>query len=378
VPTLAPDAFLRLPAAKKAEAAVVVLSGDEPFFKDEALAALEEALGRPEKVEKRPPGGARAGQDLSGILDELRTGSLFSAAKLLFVRDAEALVTQAAEAVVGHAKRGARGGAAGTTLILEVGSLDKRTKAAKELEAAALVVDCKRLYAEPPPWARNASPYDTPLVQWAVARARAAGLEARPDVAHALVQVTGNDLHEIAATIDKIRLSGAKALGAAEVEALAGKTRKDDAFALAEAVGRRDLPRALSVSARLFERGMVDKKGARIGDAGAIGIIAFGRIYAKLQEIRRTVAHLAGGGSKQKEVVAPALGIAPFLVDRALQDAERWRDLDVGPAWRALLDADLGLKGALPAGGPRAAIERLCVTLLQPPGGAATIPRAAR
>jgi DNA polymerase III delta subunit len=376
VPTLAPDAFLRLPAAKRRAAAVVVLAGDEAFFKEEALAALEASLEGAERVERRCQSGARAAtQDLAPILDELRTGSLFAAAKVLVVRDAEALVQGAPEAVLGHAKGGRAGGAPGTTLVLDVGGLDKRTRVAKELDAAALVVDCKRLYADPPPWVRAAGPGDSPLVQWALARARAAGLSARPETAHALVQVTGNDLHEIAATIEKARLSGASELGEAEVEALAGRTRREDAFALADAVGRRDLARALALLARLFERGIADRKGGVIGDPGAVGAIVFGRLYAKLGEVRRALAHLERGGARSREAVAQALGIAPFLADRALADAERWRAADLRAAWRALLDADLGLKGALPSGGPRAALERLLVALLHREGATATIPR---
>jgi DNA polymerase-3 subunit delta len=360
-------AFLKLPPSKQA-GPVVVLAGDEPFFKEEALRALEKALGSPEKHERRISGG-RKEIDIAPILDELHTGSLFSPVKLVIVRDAEAFAAAAGEAILAHARRaGAR-----TTLVLDVGSLDKRTKAGKELDKAALVVDCKRLYSDPPPWAKNAAPHETPLVDWTVKRARAAGIAARPEVAHHLTQVTGNDLHEIAATLEKVSLSGAKELTPEHVEDLAGRTRRDDAFAVADAIGKRDAPRALAVLARLFERGLEDRRGGRISDAGAIGLIVFSRIHAKIGEIRRTVAYLARGGQRSRDAVAEALGIPPFLAERALAEAERFRGADVGALYRALLDADLGVKGAVPAGGARAALERLVLSLLNRPGAPAKI-----
>jgi DNA polymerase III delta subunit len=361
--------FLKLPPAQRLRP-VVVLAGDEAFFKDEALAAIVAAQAEgTERVDRRLPSG-RGTPDLSDLLDELRTGSLFSAAKLVVVRDAETLLANAGEAVLAHAKR------SGTriALVLDVATIDKRTKAGKELEKAATVVECKRLYADPPPWAKGGPPWDTPLVQWTVARARAAGLAARPDVAHHLTQITGNDLYEISATLDKIGLSGSKELTPEHIEALAGRTRRDDAFAVADGFGKRDIGKVLEVLSRVFERGLEDRKGGTITDGGAVGLIVFGRIYSKLGEIRRTLAYLEGGGQRSRDAVAAALGIAPFLADRALADAERWRGMDLRAAWRALLEADLAIKGAVPAGGPRAAIERLAACLLKRSGSTAKMP----
>ncbi|HVY61471.1 MAG TPA: hypothetical protein VHF22_07445, partial [Planctomycetota bacterium] len=115
------------------------------------------------------------------------------------------------------------------------------------------------------------------------------------------------------------------------------------------------------------------RRGGRISDAGAIGLIVFTRLHAKVGEIRRTAAYLARGGQRSRDAVAEALGIPPFLAERALAEAERFRGADLGSLYRALLDADLAVKGAVPAGGPRAALERLVLALLNRPGTPAKI-----
>src|SRR5207244_5451181 len=105
-------------------------------------------------------------------------------------------------------------------------------------------------------------------------------------------------------TLDKIGLSGSKELTPEHIEALAGRTRRDDAFAVADGFGKRDIGKVLEVLSRVFERGLEDRKGGTITDGGAVGLIVFGRIYSKLGEIRRTLAYLDGGGQRSRDAVA--------------------------------------------------------------------------
>jgi DNA polymerase-3 subunit delta len=358
--------FQVLPPAKKLERPLVLLVGEERFFKEEAIGEIEAALGPgAERVERRA--AARGGAaESAAALDEVRTPSLFAAKKLVLVRDAQHLVADQAAALAEIGARPFRG----TVLVLDAAGLDRRTRAAKEVEKAALVIEAKPLFAEPPPWARGGRPWDSPLVDWIVRRARRRGRQLSPENAYRLSQLTGNDLFEIAATLEKLDLLlGERAVATeADVEAIAGRSRRDDAFAVADAVGRRDAAAALAILDRVFRTGLEDRKGGVIGDAGTIALIVFGRIYAKISEIRKTRAHLGRGGGRSRDAVAAALGIPTFLADRAVADAERFAGADLERAYRDLLEADLAAKGAGPA--PRPALERLVVRLCVSRGGA--------
>jgi hypothetical protein len=127
---------------------------------------------------------------------------------------------------------------------------------------------------------------------------------------------------------------------------------------------------------RVFRSGLEDKKGGVIGDRGTIALIVFGRIYAKLDEIRRTRAHLARGGARTRDALAEAAGVPAFLADRAFAEADRFARMDLERAWEHLLEAELAVKGEPP--GPEAALERLAVRLCGPIAGEALASVGAR
>jgi DNA polymerase-3 subunit delta len=350
--------FRALPPAKKA-APLVLLTGEERFFREEALREIEAAFGaRTERVEFRA--AARGGPEPATILDELRTPSLFGARRLVVVRDAEPFIAAAWAAIIATvgAARAFGGG-----LVLDAPALDRRTKAAKEVEKAALVVEAKPLYAEPPPWARSSRPWDSPLVAWVVRRASERGRRMRPELAYALTRITGSDLFEIAATLEKLDLliGERRDVAEADIEAVAGRTRRDDAGAVADAIARRDAGAAIAALARVFRAGLEDRRGVVIADRGTIGLIVFGRIYARLSDIRRTRAYLDAGGGRSRDAVAGALGIPPFLAERAVAEAERFAGADFHAIWRELAVAEMAVKGEAP--GAEAGLERLAARL---------------
>lgn len=368
--------FRALPPARKA-APVILLVGEERFFKEEAIREVEAALGGgADRVEMRA--AARGGPEPAAILDELRTGSLFAARKLVIVRDAEHLIAAVPDPIAEYAACAAAGRApASAVLVLDANAVDRRLKAVKEIEKSALVVEAKPLFSEPPPWARGGRPWDSPLVDWVVARARERGKRLRPEDAYRLTRLTGNDLFEIAATLEKLDLllgkeevaggagpreGGAATITEADLDAVAGRSRRDDAFVVADAIGKRDLAAALAAIDRLFRAGLEDRRGGGvITDEGTIGLIVMSRIYAKLDEIRRTRVHLAAGGPRSRDAVAAAVGVPGFLAERAIAEADRFAGMDAAAIWRELLLAELAVKGEPP--GPRAALERLAIRL---------------
>jgi DNA polymerase-3 subunit delta len=354
------EEFRALPAAQKA-APLVLLTGEERFFREEAIREVEAALGPGvDRVELRA--AARGGPEPAAILDELRAFSLFAPRRLVIVRDAEPFIAAAGTEIVAAALA-AKGRA---TLVLDAPALDRRKKAAKEVEKASLFIEARPLFAEPPPWARAPRPWDSPLVDWVVRRAAERGKKLAPPLAWALTRITGTDLFEIAATLEKLDLflGERAAVTEADIEAVAGHTRRDDAGAVADAIARRDVAAALAALGRAFRSGLEDRSGGVITDRGSVALVVFNRIYSRLEDIRRARAHLDRGGGSGRDAVAAALGIPPFFAQRVVAEAERFAGADFGRIWRELLRADLAVKGEAP--GPEAGLERLAVRLCAP------------
>lgn len=261
------DEYLNLPDTKKA-LPVLLLVGDEGYFKEEVIAALRKALEGPQEVEIRV---GRAPLQAQRVFDELRTNSFFSKKKIVIAREADHLLIDRFEEILKQV--GTKGG---PVLILDVGGIDRRTKAGKALEKAIPLVECKKLYESPPPWSPQGKPWEAPLALWTAKEAKKAGLTMDPRTAFYLTRFTGNNLYEIRSTIEKLSLAGLERVEATHVETLSGKSRRDDVLAVTEAVGKREWAKAMVSLSRIFEKGLEGKEG-RVGDPATIGVITLGR-----------------------------------------------------------------------------------------------------
>jgi DNA polymerase III delta subunit len=346
------EQFRRAPAARR-RAPLVILLGDEAFLRRESVEAVVDA--HPGAERRTIHGvGQRGGPEPAVVLDELRTPSLFGAPLVAVVPEADAFVAAAGDAVAAIAAGGRLRGA----LVLELKKApDARRKAGKLLREHAVIVDCSRPYASPPPWKPNAAPWETPLHEWTQARARSLGVRLPPQVAHALVEATGSDLAEVAATVEKLALLAGP--GAActidHVEAVVGHTRRDGVFDLVDAVGKLDALKAFTMLDRAFEVGL-DMRGKPLTDPGGIGVVTLGFLRRMLDDIRRVQSWLSTGGSNDPRAVASSLGMNPMAARRALEHARSWRGRDLAPAYGALLACDRGIKGRI---GARLALEAL-------------------
>ncbi|MHC4830530.1 MAG: DNA polymerase III subunit delta [Planctomycetota bacterium] len=344
---LSAAAFLGLAPADRVRP-VVALVGDEGFFKREAVKAIAEALPAAERIDV----AYQRSTETRTVLDELRSASLFSSEKLVVVTNAEGFVEATRDQLedfVGAAPKG-------RVLALNLGKLDSRTRFAKAVKKAGHIVTCKKLYAENGPWERGPR-WDTELARYAADRFRKREVTISTELAYHLTKVTGNDLFEIDQTLEKLSLlvGPGGVVGEEQIEALAAHTRRDNAFAIAEAVGMRDAPRALMLVDAAFKQGL-QTRDQKVTQRSGIGVILLGTLVRTFREIHRVSAYLAAGGATDRRTIASKLGIAPFAVSRVMDQARAYRGADLEACFRALLRADLAMKGIM---GPEVALTRL-------------------
>lgn len=355
---------------KRIEAApLFVVVGDEPFLKQRAMDRIVQALSRgPEGIfgvrmadaegpeEQRP-------SSLQEALADVSTPSLFSAGAVVVVKRADKLLGRAGapEALLEYLERPARSG----TLVLDLKSLDGRTRLGRALRDSSAVVECKRLYDQPPPWKRDAAPHDNPLAQWIVQEGRGENLSFGLPVAQELAERVGNHLGALHEEIGKLALylgagSGRPAkVSSADVAASVGDYNEFGVFRFADAVGDRDLAEALRISRGLFEQGVrTFGSGERAQPARAPGIL-LERVHGKLREIFRARAVLDAGGSA--EDVGRALEKHRAFLPGLLAQAGRWPLERMHEALDALFQAEIRMKTGSDG---RTEVERVLVQLL--------------
>lgn len=309
------------PAPKRgarARAVTLILSEDE-FLASSALGELRRALeAEGYQTEERSP------DDVTGIMEALNTPSLFEGARLVVVREAEALKTAAIEQIArwaGEESEGAR-------LALVAGKGPKLEK------GLAGLADVTKVQA-PPPWE---------VSKWVAQRVRRLGRQMSAEAAQALVEAVGTDLRELDSAIEL--LCGAVE-GTIELPDVGRYFRglESQVWTFVDSVLERDRATALRHLHALLAQG-----------ENPIGLVA------ALARQFRTVAMVREGDRRPAAVIAKDLGVREGSVKRAFRQSRGFETEDVRRVFRLMADADLALKGGEQGeGGPPEVVLELLV-----------------
>jgi DNA polymerase-3 subunit delta len=221
---------------------IVLLHGSEPFFLEDAVAAVTRALF-PE------------GTDLSLLREAFDARDA----------DAESIVRSALLLPWGSARRlvvarGVEGLGAkqGEPLAAYVGSPNPSTVLLL-LAGQSLTSSHWLMRVMPAAWIVAVSaPIGRQLVGWLRARARADGFDLDEDAGALLVELSGNDLTRLRGEVEKAALAGGpdnRRVGVAEVRAVVGEHRLRHIFELTRAVAGRDAASALWLLELLLNAG---------------------------------------------------------------------------------------------------------------------------
>jgi DNA polymerase III delta subunit len=315
---------------------VVLVLGPERFLAREAVRKVVDSC--PDQDLSRYQGDSI---EIGAVLDELRTPALLSAGRLVVVENAgPALEGDALKALAAYARAPLQG----SVLVLQADKLDGRYKAAKELQAAAHVVDCQ-------------PPHDRQVPAWVTQRARDAhGLQVGRDAAEALRARIGEDLGLLDAALSRLRdqIAPRKRLAVEDVAESTEDHRSPVLFEAANALEDRDLPAMLGALESAFAEGIRIKRDL-VTDPGGIAPILLSNLHRAYVRLMRF--HMTGD--------AKSIGLSPRAVPYFMRRAEKHRLDDLLARHHHFVEADLALKGVGGAGGePRQVMEILAVSLL--------------
>ena len=171
---------------------------------------------------------------------------------------------------------------------------------------------------------------------WVAERFRQRGTRAEPEAVTALVQLVGEDLHALAAEIDKLATwAGDEPIGEREVLELAAPAGDEPVFLLTDAWGARNTARALGVSETIFERSAKPRRDTASRLAGALGSHS-GRLSA--------VKKLAADGVRPRDA-AGQLRMHPYYAEKLFAQAEAFSPEELGAGVVRLAELDGALKG---------------------------------
>jgi DNA polymerase-3 subunit delta len=208
-----------------------------------------------------------------------------------------------------------------TLLVLATGKPDFRTTFFRTLEEQAVLVECRQLY-------------DNEVPGWIRRRVEAAGKKITEEACELMPASVGKSLRDIQQEIDKLlTFAGERStLTAEDVSSVVGVSKQYNVFELQNALGARDLSRALSILESMM----------RSGEQPTGIVVMLTKYLQRLLVIR---AHAQGG--KDREEIGAAMRIAPRQLHFFRQDVEaahRFTPGELEDGFAALADADEQLK----------------------------------
>lgn len=300
---------------------VYVFSGEEDFFFRQGLALLRKRLER-EGAEFERISLEGTDQTAEQVLDEFQSLGFLGRRKLVVLREGWELLEQKASQ---WEELFARSGP--HVLAVLESRWEARSALAQRVRAQGSVIECRR-------------PKDWDVPTWLRKRAREKGIEISPEAVQELVSRTGNRLLLLDSALDTLLayVGERQTIERADVLELCPADRAARAFALVDAVSRRDEKAALGILGDLYRAGEDPQR--------LLGLLLwhFRRLAAACGKDKDSWSDSWGGGRPDRFAELAARTPARRSIGGGGEPRA------VGRAVSALLEADGAAKSGLYAG----------------------------
>ena len=336
-----------------------IVSGNEYFLKKQALMEIKKRFFSEGGVEqgliefngkdtdRNPAGNLTEGNNpkkagpstlFNDVIDEVRTTPMFGKHKLIIVENADTFLGRGQDKIIGYLKNPC----SVNCLILEVSSIDKRTKLAKAMDGKqGILIECDKLYDKPAPWETRKPEHDSELTRWIVMHAGNFDKIINLKSAFCLQEKTGNDLAIINNQIDALSVytGDRNEITIEDIQDLLGVSHREKLYNLLDAIGMKDTISAVRMAENIFDVGMENERKNITYDAKSIAITIVSSSHRRMKDLWKILRILDKGGSK-KEILEKQYAPRPF-VDKFIKQAQNFNEEEMPEKWKYMLEADL-------------------------------------
>jgi DNA polymerase-3 subunit delta len=300
---------------------VYLVAGEERLLRDEVVRELRAAsLGG--GVAAFNEDRFTAGEvDIEKVIGAARTVPMMAPRRFVIVRSAERWDTEAATSPFDRLAEYATAPVDSTCLVVVGSKIDGRRKFVATAKKQGFLVACDTLDGRA-------------LPGWIVARFEAKGHAIEPDVAELLATLAGPDLSSVDDAIERLSLYAGPgaSVDEAAVGACVARVRTADTWALVDAVGARDLGRAMRTLADAY-------------DPRERGLPLLGALAWSIRQLARYQAALEAGAAPD-EAARRAGVFQPYRARDLGAKARAVRPREVERWMLVLAETDLALKSS--------------------------------
>jgi len=308
-----PEEFNR--AVEKGELApLYLLFGDEPYLVERGVKKLLERAVDPGFRDFNLNvfyGNECKGDEVFGAAQTL---PMFADRRVVLVKKGGELSAGAMEILLSYLQDPSPG----TCLILQAEKVDGRKKFFAEFKKRGEVVEFKR-------------PYENQLGPYVRDEVRAAGKKIDGAAAELLAYLVGNNLQELVSQIEKLCIYCGKndLIGVADVKAIVSDTKVESVFEFTDALGAKDLAKALRMLTTLLQDGEAPLR--------VLGAVA--RHYRQLWQVRELLDRKVPSSE-----LAKASGINPYFLKKVTDQARNYQVGELKLIFERMLELDLAFK----------------------------------
>ncbi|BDZ43188.1 DNA-binding protein [Paraoerskovia sediminicola] len=309
----------------------MLVQGTEGLLADRAVARVVERLRENDPETERVD--LEAATYEAGMLSVATSPSLFGEAKVVILRGAEACSDAFVTDMVAYAEAPDPG----TTVVVVHGGGQRGKKMLDAIRrSGAPVVACEPVKK------------DADRAAFVLAEFRAASRRIDQAAVRALVEALGNDLRELASACSQLVTDTTGSVTVAVVDRYYGGRVEATGFRVADEAVAGNTGEAVALLRHAL-------------DTGADPVPLVAALAMKLRALAKVAAMRGSGGPSAKE-----LGLAPWQIDRAKRELNRWTPEGLAAAILAVAQADEEVKG----GGrdPVFAVERAVLTVARSSG----------
>lgn len=322
---------------KHGVAPLYLVTGDEDYLRDEAVAVINTAVLGPGTGDGdlAPFNFASVYGDETAAVEILAFAAeapVFATQRLVLVKAAEKLPAREGEALIPYFKAPCES----TSLVFVAPKLDGRLKFVQALKEKAVTVECSPLP-------------DALLSEWIQREAARLGLRLNDDAVLFLKELTGASLYRLKRELEKLAafVPAGQTAGPAEVERIKGGEPGASVFDLAEAIGRQDRERALRILVRNLEAGEAPLR--------MLGSLAWQ--YRRVWRVKDLIQQ-----RRSEAEISRLLGMQPYRVREAVAQTRLFSEAHLRRAFTWIFETDSDLKGGS-AGAPERVLESLVLRL---------------
>jgi DNA polymerase III subunit delta len=310
-----------------------LLTGSDRPKVERAIGRLRERFGE-DSVERLSAREA-SGEDAVAVCNAL---GLFASGRLVLVDEVERWKAADAKAIADYLAAPAPD----TVLALVAEELRKDSPLAKACAKAGQLLQYDVSKRELPKWVADQFTRE--------------GVKASGDACRALVELIGENPHDLASEIDKLSLyAGQDEISEQEVELLVSARADVPPWTLTDAWGKREVAGVLGACDAILER------STRSGSGEILMLV--GRLAAHVRRIQ-ACRRLDAEGVRVRDA-AGQLKMHPFAAEKAFAQARNFSEDELREAIARLADLDLAVKGGsrLPA---ELELQRTLVAITRP------------